>query len=148
MRAVSLYRPWGFAFRHLGKRIENRDWQPALRRGEWIALHSAQAFDKGALEFFRRMLAEGRITASAPIPFTEGAFPAGVIEGVARFYGVYSGRLETSSQAPWRSDAQFAWLFDMYVPLPRPVACRGYQSLWIVPPETLSRIEAQLPDLG
>lgn len=59
MRAISLSRPWPYAFLHLGKRLENRQQKngrmpPMCRHRGPLLLHAAKSWDDEAAEWMAR----------------------------------------------------------------------------------------------
>jgi hypothetical protein len=78
MKALSLWRPWPWAFTHADKRVENRPWEIKFR-GD-VVFQAAQKFDRAAVPFIQR-------AAPPPLfPLCSGepsAHPAGVLAFVA-----------------------------------------------------------------
>ena len=47
-----------------------------------------------------------------------------------------------AQHAPWAS-GPYCWEVDRVTELPEPVACKGAQGLWPLPPEVLARVRMQ-----
>ncbi len=127
---LSLYQPWAYAVTHLGKRIENRPWAPWARViGTTIALHATKArVDEHAAAAFIADL----IHTLPPLD----SLPRGAIVGTARVVGFV-----TRSDDPWFF-GPYGWQLADVVALPEPIACRGMQGLWPVPPDVAARVLA------
>lgn len=158
MKALTLYPEWAFAVAHLGKRVENRTWCPPpglLRVGDQLAIHGGAAFGGTStrigvggkvpsawLDAVRDMVTMAR-RAGAPMPeritmrrLIEAA--QGKIVAVARFGGT-----PTSVNDPWFV-GPVGWLLEDVQVLRQPVACKGAQGLWDLPPAVLAQVADQL----
>jgi hypothetical protein len=171
MRAISLWRPWPwciFACPAGGvgpKRVENRGWAPPQQViGAEIGVHAAKTYDHEVHAFVRRIgLEMPRAEALAPrepggVP--RPVHPEGVIVGVARvtgwvradngrvlgFSGVTSARANLVASSPWFF-GPFGWVLDDVVALPRPVAHRGAQGLWVVQPSAARDVADQVREV-
>ena len=128
-RALTLWRPWGEAFRDLGKPVENRSWGPTLRQlrpGDLLALHNGQKWDKDGAEFIRRLTG---------VTIRPEDSVAGAITLVVR----YCGHVDVE-HAPQRilstgwAFGPVCWLVDCVVPV-EPLRCSGAQGLWTLNPD-------------
>lgn len=89
MRALSIRQPWAFAIFHLGKQVENRDFEGFNYRGP-ILIHASKTFTKKAygdavtvIGWMRRDIG----VSDAQIPEFE-QLPSGALCGIARIVGV------------------------------------------------------------
>jgi hypothetical protein len=140
--ALSLWRPWPWAFFHAGKRVENRSWPlPRWAMGKDIAMHAAQRFDNEALQ---QMRAGEFGDAARAVPVT--GHPTGIV-GVFRFDEESWQYIEKlySEPDPW-SFGPHVWPVNNIIELARPIPCRGYQKLWRVPEDVRDAVRAQLPE--
>jgi hypothetical protein len=143
MLALTLKQPWPYAIARLGKRLENRVWEPSpnqLKPGEMFALHGGK-MPKGdellealalASELTRRFHHELTGKLSVADYIVEGIFAVCRLQHVAE-----------ESADPW-FDGPFGWRLNDVSFLSKPVPCRGAQKLWKIPPEVLAKVEAQL----
>ena len=145
MLALSLWRPWPWAFFRAGKLVENRSWPlPAWARGVPIAMHAAKRFDTEALEGMQA----GRFGPLAKaVPSTRDSHPGGVV-GVVEFSGC--DRLDQPAlfrpprdgSDPW-AFGPFCWTVSRLVQLPKPIECRGYQRIWRLSIEVEAELRRQ-----
>lgn len=143
MLALSLWRPWPWAFAHVGKPVENRRWpMPRYLAGQELAMHAALRFDEPALLKMR----EGAFgEAAQAVPATQ--HPTGVV-GVFTFVDcVPLGDIDiddplavTWSFGPW------CWRVKpgSVRMLPVPIACPGRQGLWQLPRAVEEDVRRQL----
>ncbi len=150
IRGLTLWRPWPWAFTHADKRVENRPRRPprALR---YLAFHSGLTFDADAAI---RMW-EGRYgTAAKAVWCDSEAHPHSVITFVARVDGVrevkddLGGRLryvDTMQPVtrPWVTGPVVIETPEVIV-LPTPVACKGAQGYWRLPPDVFQQVRDQV----
>lgn len=136
IRGISIQQPWVWAILKLGKRLENRTWQPShaeLAPGEWLALHASKGYDtQGALV----LRAEWDVCVPSKAAVTRGA-----IVGVARYLGTLEKTARRAKLDPWFA-GPYALEFGDVIELPRPVECRGALSLWDLPPAVLDAVRA------
>lgn len=154
MRALTEIRPWDFAIVRGLKPEENRSWAPPdAVLGSRIATHAGLKYSAAAAGAIDGLTELG----AAP---SEAAWPGGFIVGTVRIEGwvEHDGNgnrrlwrgvpLEVALAAlksPWvSSKAGFAWLLRDPIALTHPVACRGAQGLWVVPPAIEALVTAQL----
>lgn len=136
MRALTVWRPWGYAFCYLGKRVENREWEPPrYLLGREIGLHSGRQWDGGAYQTLR--------TYYPDLP-TDSEHPVGMV-AVARLARIARSPLELDEdqRVRWWVGPVGLVLADLVV-LPEPIPCRGYQKFWYVDRAIQERIEEQL----
>jgi hypothetical protein len=133
IRGLTLHRPWPWAMTSGSKRIENRCEKTArlLRgwRGKYIALHAGKTWDDEGAEFIRRFHPE--------MPWSSDAHPIGIVAVV---------QVGETSSMPLGPAHQHRWFFGPFgtlfedVILIEPVACRGAQGLWPLPPGALATV--------
>lgn len=150
MKAISLWRPWPWAFFHAGKRVENRSWKlPSALLGEWIAMHAAQRFDdKAALLMVGGAFGDpARGVSTSERDHATGIVGAFRITSVFQMAGVLTingkhirlGRgADPFEIGPW------CWVVHDLVQLPEPIPCKGRQGLWTVPADIAARIQPHL----
>lgn len=127
MKAITIIQPWPYAILHLGKRIENRSWQPRqLEVGERFALHAGSKLDHGAIRDLR-------------IDMRVDHLALGAVVGVATFMGTL-GSIDACprSQLRWWS-GPLGWLLDDVVPCD-PVPVSGALGLWTLPEAIAARV--------
>lgn len=73
----------------------------------------------------------------------ERVFVMGAIVAVADLVDVTRG-----ASSPWAQSGKVHWLLANVRPLGEPVACRGWQNVWEVPPEVEAAVRAQLERPG
>ena len=161
IRGCTLHRPWPGAFllpeRTIPgdtaqvlrpKRVENRDWYPkwacrpmsegtaVARPGIYLALHAwLQVDDRALVEVWRWGWPELR------------RGEASVIVAVCRLARVLDCDMGFNhplirAHRPWAM-GRYLWEVDQVAALPEPVACKGAQGLWPLPPEVLARVRMQ-----
>lgn len=144
MLAVTVACPWGWAFRHLGKDLENRTWRPPETLSKQrFAIHAGKAptTAKQAAAFdvansFAWMREVGVLSVPAPT-LAELTAESSAVVATARFE-----RVVLASYSPWFVGPIGWQLADVFV-LPKPVPCKGAQGLWTLPPDVLARVLQQ-----
>jgi hypothetical protein len=135
LRAISLTRPWPFAFIHLNKRIENRSWQPLPQFiGPLIALHAAKSWSEDDRRFIQERT-------SLIVPDKKNS-PHSEIFAVCRIVKIYpidSLFTPPQDQEEWFF-GPYGWLLEDYKTLSEPVPCKGALGFWQIPGEVESRI--------
>lgn len=122
MKAVTLWRPWPWAFIVAGKPVENRSWQlPETMLGERLAIHAGKTFDEEAADWIEMTFG---LTVPPEREHPTGIVATGVYRGSAAAHG-----LENS---PWYV-GPVGWVLGDVRSLDEPLACRGAQRLWTVP---------------
>lgn len=150
MRALTLYRPWGWAIVHGPKRIENRSWAPpAWLIGDRIAIHQGKHLEADDLMFCQDLITNQY---NRDLKAAEVAQRTGII-GTARVVGtvqMVNGVLRCSNDAAqkvlredefqqlWFS-GEIGWVLDEVHAI-APIACKGAQGLWDVPRELAGEI--------
>ncbi len=168
MKALTLRHPWPFAICHLGKRIENRGWEPSpkqLRIGDRFAIHGGVAPKRGSVSYadpIQKAYLLSERFAGVHFPPEDVIFRVGIV-AVATFGGITldgrgvcdCGRIEhgrchmacpSQSVDPWFDDVpnNKGWMLrDLFV-LPTPIQCKGAQGLWDVSSYVLAKINEQL----
>jgi len=128
MRALSLWRPWPWAFFHAGKRVENRSWPPpAGIIGEWVAMHAAQRYDVDAAV---RML-NGDFGASAIMCPRDDDHPTGIV-GAFLVHGAFElgstrrvGRVTAADMLSRYAFGPWCWVTPNVIQLAEPIPCKG-----------------------
>lgn len=130
LRGLTPWQPWAYAVCRLGKRIENRPWAPwPAIIGQVIAIHAAAKVDPAE----ERRVADALAGRGLALPPPE-SLPRGAIVATARVVGCVR-----ASADPWFF-GPFGWQLADVVALPGPIACRGMQGLWPVPPDVAARV--------
>ena len=143
MKALTLWRPWaGLMGAPPLKDLENRGWQPpASIVGQRLALHAGKRWDRDgavwAWELLERAGWSGHDLGEL--------FEACKVEGVVALATV--GQPVAASRSPWFV-GRYGWPMLDVVRLPEPVACRGAQGLWTLPPEVEARVLGQVAGGG
>lgn len=154
MLALSLWRPWPFAFFHAGKRVENRSWRPPKKvLGEWVAMHAAQKYDRDA----GRLMALGQFGPDARRcpndETTMGHHPTGIVGAmfISGYYDIetragldyQAGIFRATDDSRW-AFGPYCWMVSRVVELAEPIPCKGAQGLWPVPVAIESMLRARI----
>ena len=147
MKALSLTRPWPFAFlngpERLRKRIENRTWRPPDKIiGRQILLHAAKSWDENGREFISKVL-------GVPVPDKRASqqsvlFARCTVEGSieswdqSRFFDCLGPEQEQWFFGP------HGWILSDLIAIPRPIFCTGRLGLWDVPASLWQNVKDQL----
>lgn len=137
VRALTLHRPWTWAFTDADKRVENRSWPaPLWLVNGWLALHAGLRFDVEAARAMREGLYGDRAMAC---PMDPRKHPQGIVA---------FGRLQRCSaagaiQMPWGVGPYLWHVPELHV-LQEPIPCRGRQGLWAPPPAAVEAMAAEL----
>lgn len=160
-KALTLWPEWAFAVHHLGKRVENRTWK--IPAGVWFGLHAGKSpggratmdaacdADMGVRAMASRAGWSFDVTAgnikTSRVTFTDGAVRVGwnVLKSpTSTLLGIFR---VTRHDAPgcgdltgWRVPDQVGNVFE-YVPLVRPMPCKGAQGLWTIPADVRALME-------
>lgn len=139
LRALTLRHPWPFAICALGKDIENRTWQPALRLGTDIAIHGGKVPTtcgelSELMDVTTRLLKtyepETRAWMASKglddITLREVLSFTGIV-AIVRFDGAV-----TSSDSLW-FEGPIGWQLGNVRVLREPIPCKGAQCLWQLP---------------
>ena len=138
MKALTLWQPWAHAIAHLGKRIENRTWRPPARLdGKPLAIHAGKTVDSEAVE---DLIDFGHL----PLDFDGRQLTRGAVVAVATFdRAIVRADHVPDGQGFWWH-GPVGWLLTNVVAI-EPVACRGAQGLWDLPPGVEAAVRACLP---
>jgi hypothetical protein len=163
MKALTLRHPWAFAIAHLGKRIENRDWDartadlmglPQLV-GETIAIHGGTAPQRPKRAGHWSQLAETNLWRQhcEDLQGVHRILGGELPDGAARYFasrGISTLTPEAfilpgvvavatisgttrTSRDPWAAHGQLHILLSDVITLSEPVQCPGAQGFWTVP---------------
>lgn len=143
MRALTLLQPWAHAVCALGKRVENRTWQPpATCVGQRLAIHAGKAW--GPTE---RAVVTSLVERGHSVP---DDLPLGAVVAIATIAGTLTAPLTPEEQeelgAWWLGP--IGWVLRDVHALQEPVPCRGNQGLWRLPLDVLRAVEAQVPSVA
>lgn len=137
LRALTLWQPWGFACARLGKPVENRTWHPPEYMTH-LAIHAGKTYDEDAaadicdeLSIETELPRESRIHSA--------------IVAVARLAGCVHDARELPEGVRFWWSGPHGWRLADVLPLEHPVPCRGAQGVWVMPPEVLRVVLAQIP---
>lgn len=141
--ALTLWPEWAYAITHLGKDVENRDWErlPTWLTGRYLAIHAgahiggraAKVATKEGLDAVAFMARRAGLDVRvSPSKVVTSAIVAVVKVGKV-------GQVES----PWAVPDAWQIGFDRVVVLREPVVCKGAQKLWTPDPEILERLRAQ-----
>jgi hypothetical protein len=159
-RALTLTIPWGYAFRELGKNIENRTWRPPdALLGQPIAIHAGKAptGKKAWAEVSAAFDAIEGATGTHLPPITGDLLRAQsaaiVVVGTLAGWFVNESTWKTADgmppriseiAPPWKSEGSYGWIIRDRMILPTPVPSKGAQGLWTIPFGVKKAIEDQL----
>ncbi|WP_155299612.1 hypothetical protein [Deinococcus kurensis] len=174
MKALTLRHPWSFAIAHLGKRIENRDWDartadlmglPQLV-GETIAIHGGTAPQRPKRAGHWSQLAETNLwrqhceDLQGVHRILGGKLPDSAAQYLAR-RGVTALTPEAfilpgvvavatisgtthSSTDPWAARGALHIHLTNVITLPEPVQCSGKQGFWDLGDDLTAIVQARL----
>lgn len=129
LMALTVRQPWATAIRDLGKRLENRTWEPPdVSLGQVIAIHAGRSFEEDGADW---------IAARLGVMLTSKAVPLGAIIALARLQQVVKKSDDLWFEGPC------GWVLADILPL-EPVPCKGKLGLWPVPVELCQQIQIQL----
>lgn len=160
MKALTLRHPWAFAIAHLGKTVENREWDDRLVElmgvqhlvGERIAIHGGTAPQRPRrrtvlptnpwaeftrdLHHIRRHILHGELPDPAAQYLAQQPSPltpeAFILPGIVALATVQG--VTRSSRDPWAAQGCLHILLSDVITLPEPVQVPGAQGFWTVPP--------------
>ena len=141
MVALTIQQPFASVIALGVKRVENRNWPPPdwLLGGRFV-VHAGKTWDEVGWRFCRDLGCE--------VPRDA---PRGAVVAVVRLREVrqcsYAEACESNRPDPWFV-GPVGWFLGDVVALPRPVACRGRQSLWSLPREAEAEVQAQMSERG
>jgi len=135
MRALTLWRPWHFAFLYLAedpKRVENRPWRPWPHAiGKRIALHAGKHYDAEAARLIG--------CEDDPRGRLQGIVGTAVVKGWIHYTDDFAYSNTISLDEAQRAAASrwffgpYGWLLDDVRVLDEPIPCSGALGLWHVP---------------
>lgn len=152
MKALSLYREWIWAMRHLNVRVLNRTFAlPAEAKNTWIAVHATKGSNGGAsrkhLRWLRAMAEEAGLTSYwvdasyGPLAFVEHGVvldiatePRKAIVGAVQFVDCHRDPIL------WGAPKQYHWIIGEARWLDIPLDIYGQQDFWGVPEELTTQI--------
>jgi hypothetical protein len=169
VKALTLRAPWAFAVAYLGKRTENRDWDPRtaelmglpyiIKAGEPIAIHGGtppkRGKNKGWREFeagFEAMveMSGGMLTPEAEA-YLQGVMGSGpmalehfLTPGIVAVATVTHATRGTPLNDPWAIPGQLHLLLNPVFTLPEAVPCAGSQGFWTVDEDTEEEVGRQV----
>lgn len=147
MRALTLWRPWAYAFLVGGKLIENRSWAPPIDADGGLAqdrilLHNSKVYDAEGARFIEAVMGHPVPDSYAPAGFPD-LLEAGRLFAVVRVAGaihlptaeVRPGMhpeteegIQTACASPW-AFGPWCWVLEDLRPVAGPIV-RGGQGLW------------------
>jgi hypothetical protein len=153
MIALSLRQPWAWVVLHLGKNLENRDWNTSTR-GDFL-IHASKGMSKqeyyDCIEFCTSVLGP---TVLSRFPVMD-ALPRGGIVGAARLvdvirpckHCVYDGDhgvivKSCGANHGWHMPWKYAFKLENIRPAPKFVPCRGMPGFFKVDSETSAALRA------
>lgn len=169
--ALTLWPEWAWAICYLGKRVENRGWKDDRLVGSYLALHAGKSVGgaprRGAAsagvdavadmalragwEVAGRHLDDAEPWVEIKEPGSDYTMPLGTSWGVSRGAVVAVAKVTgfvapEGDGGPWHVPGQWGWQLDEVVVLGTPVAARGHQRLWRLPPELLEAVRREYRD--
>lgn len=135
MKALTVKQPWPYAVFHLGKDIENRDWDTRLRGV--VAIHTSKKVNRS--EFLMSVAAIAHIVGDANKVPMQADLPHGQIVGLVEIVDCVD-----RSDSPWFF-GDYGFVIRNPILLPEPIACGGALSFWDVPDRVLAEMKQQLP---
>lgn len=168
MKALTLWPEWAWAIAHLTKRVENRGWHPhgALPVGETFAIHAGKNIGgrpgraslvegiDGLLHMAARagltvqhvpgtgacfMGAEAELGRRPLLSFDTSEIVSSAVIAVVTLTGV-----DSVDSTGWDVPGEWHWRFTNVRRLASPVACKGAQGLWPLPPDVERAVQAQI----
>jgi hypothetical protein len=147
MLALTVLQPWEWALSKGVKPVENRNWAPPKSLlGQYIALHAGKRIDEDGVPGFTEIAGTPHVSARIQAvhgdrPLTLRMLPLGAITCVARLARVVTSGDDLSEKArPWFF-GPFGWVFEDVQEF-EAIPCRGFQKLWVIPPDVASRVRA------
>ena len=169
MKALTLRHPWPFALAYLGKRTENRDWDPrtaelmglpwVLKAGEPIAIHGGTVPRRGRNKAWRELeagfeamveMAGGVLTPEAEtyLKAVMGTGPMQLehflLPGIVAVATITHATRGTPLNDPWAIPGQLHLMLNPVFTLPEAVPSTGSQGFWTVGEETEHQVGQQI----
>lgn len=147
MKALTLWRPWGYIIAHHGKRIENRPWMPpASLLGRQFAIHQGKRWDKddawNLLPSEQLEMQRAERTGVCAVVRLVAVVQDTPLLGLQCVAGVMPTGPAWEEQGRWFC-GPFGWILDEVVPV-GPFECGGAQGLWTLPLSVEQDIKAEL----
>lgn len=150
MKAITLWPEWAYAICALGKRVENRSWEPgrALRVGDKIAIHAGKniggrpgqaAFAEAGLNVIRMHRLANDGAAPAAMRTALQVCPRSAIVAVATVAG-----FDQEQRTGWDVPGSWHWRLSDVVVFANPIQCTGAQGLWTPSDDIQGTIAARL----
>lgn len=148
MKALTLWPEWAYSIVHHGKDGENRTWpMPKAMEGSLLAIHAGMRPVLGIRRHTQRS-AEldfwhwtcSKSSARATVDWSGLDAMRGRIVAVGT-----CSRSVLNHYSPW-SDGNGSYFTPIrsVISLPHPVACRGAQGLWNVPPDVEAQVREEM----
>lgn len=147
LRALSVRQPWSSAIISGTKNVENRSKYTGYRG--LVAIHAAKAvdWDAPAMAWQAAGLRPWRAGYDRAA-WSEQLPPLGAIIGTAIITDCHPHPLCTPPAMchPWGAWGQCHWMLEHARSLARPVECRGWLGIWVVPPGVAEAVLSQLEE--
>ena len=134
--ALSILNPWAHAIIHLGKDIENRDWQTQVRGT--VAIHAGKRKVDEEAKIFAELYQRINGDDFRNVPPFKGKFEFGAIIGVADIVGCVS-----EHPSPWFY-GKWGFVLENQRTLKTPIPINGKLNFWKVPFDVETEIWRQL----
>lgn len=121
LRVVTLWRPWDYAIARLDKRVENRNWTPALRCPWFLAIRGGRAWEPAVTGAPREAdWPAGRVSCVAEVLSYEP--PVTIEQRPGESLNDMSRRLRQETERDrWRSPEVWGWRLGRVAALPEPI---------------------------
>lgn len=135
MKALTITQPWSHGIIHLGKDIENRDWQTKVRGT--VAIHAGMRNEPEEFKTFFDLWLSLEGKSFLDIPIIKESLVFGAIIGLVEIADCVSAH-----PSPWFYGK---WGFVLENPraLKTPIPCKGKLNFWTVPEEIEKQILEQ-----
>lgn len=150
MKALTVLQPWATPIALGIKQVENRGWAPPPKLiGQWFAIHAGKnAIDPyDDVESLRHCIRQMETPSARFPPLTLRKIQehAGHVLAVARVLRVETDPEKlTADQRAWFVPGSKAWVLSDLKMLGTPVAIRGQQGLWDLPPDVERAVREQV----
>jgi hypothetical protein len=147
MKGISLWQPWASLMALGEKQIETRSWETSYRGDLLITATARSPVPREQWPYHAKLNAAIR---------GDVILPAGCALCVVELYSCVPAQYidgPTFGWASWPTDerrfgdytpGRFAWLTRNLRALKTPIPCRGNRMLWLIEPDLLAQIEAQI----
>ena len=145
MKAITIRQPWATLIAVGAKQYETRSWRTTYLGP--LAIHSSKTFnihDRKWASFLSRPLAREGIGHISELPL--GAIVAVCTLAVCiRTSETLRKKLDNSEKLYGNfADGRYAWRLTNVRLLAKPIATRGYQSLWTPNPDLIGRVKTSI----